>query len=119
MSGRDEHTGRDPRDENASDADPSDEARDDSERHGNVDPASGGADYDLGDPLGEGGMAIVYQATEQSLGRTVAVKCLRDELARRTDGQLFAVRRKLYARVIVGVALITTGTFPVVFLHYK
>jgi serine/threonine protein kinase len=38
--------------------------------------------YVLEDPIATGGMAAVWRARDQVLARAVAVKCLRDELAR-------------------------------------
>ncbi|MDR3068183.1 MAG: protein kinase, partial [Cellulomonas sp.] len=38
--------------------------------------------YELGQMLGSGGMAEVYAALDRRLGRTVAVKVLRPDLAR-------------------------------------
>jgi serine/threonine protein kinase len=37
--------------------------------------------FELGDEIGEGGMATVYRARDRELGRDVAVKILREELA--------------------------------------
>ncbi|MCC7104140.1 MAG: protein kinase [Chloroflexi bacterium] len=37
--------------------------------------------YELGDPLGEGGMAIVYRGLDRVLGRPVAIKMLRPRLS--------------------------------------
>lgn len=43
------------------------------------------ADYALGDALGAGGMGIVYEATQRSINRSVALKMLKPEAARRRD----------------------------------
>ena len=38
--------------------------------------------YEITETIGSGGMAVVYKATDNRLNRSVAVKILRDELAR-------------------------------------
>jgi serine/threonine protein kinase len=38
--------------------------------------------YLVGDPIGHGGMATVHQGRDLRLGRTVAIKLLRSDLAR-------------------------------------
>lgn len=43
------------------------------------------AEYLVKDVIGEGGVGIVYAATQASVSRTVALKMLRDEYARRSD----------------------------------
>ena len=47
-----------------------------------------GADYELLDLLGEGGMGVVYTARQASIDRTVAVKMLKPNLAANRDLQL-------------------------------
>jgi serine/threonine protein kinase len=72
-----------------------------------VEPPTG-PQYDLGDPLGEGGVAIVYKATDRGLDRTVAVKCLRDELARRVD-----VRERFFDEARILGSLEHPGAIPI------
>ena len=40
-----------------------------------------GGRYELSERIGMGGMAIVYKATDTLLGRSVAIKILREEFA--------------------------------------
>lgn len=71
--------------------------------------------YEVGGLLGRGGMADVYQATDTLLGRIVAIKVLRGDVAR--DSQLQA-RFKREAQAVAGlnhpsiVAVYDTGEHP-------
>jgi hypothetical protein len=49
----------------------------------------GGADYDLIDRLGEGGMGVVYLARQASIDRTVAIKMLKQKAADEHQRQKF------------------------------
>lgn len=70
--------------------------------------------YELGDLIGRGGMADVYRGTDTILGRTVAVKLLRPDLAR--DPQ-FQARFKREAQAVAAlnhpaiVAVYDTGEY--------
>jgi eukaryotic-like serine/threonine-protein kinase len=72
--------------------------------------------YELGELLGRGGMADVYKGTDTVLGRTVAVKLLRADLAR--DPQ-FHARFKREAQAVAAlnhssiVAIYDTGEYTV------
>ncbi|MCU1574899.1 MAG: serine/threonine protein kinase [Micrococcaceae bacterium] len=72
--------------------------------------------YELSDLLGRGGMADVYKGRDIRLGRTVAVKLLRADLAR--DPQ-FQARFRREAQAVAGlnhpaiVAVYDTGEYPV------
>ncbi|MDQ0029779.1 serine/threonine-protein kinase [Arthrobacter bambusae] len=72
--------------------------------------------YELGDLLGRGGMADVYKGIDTVLGRTVAVKLLRADLAR--DPQ-FHARFKREAQAVAAlnhssiVAIYDTGEYTV------
>jgi hypothetical protein len=55
-----------------------------------------GEGYRLGEPLGRGGFAVVYAATDQQLKRRIAVKVLRRELAS-VPGALERFRREAEA----------------------
>ena len=54
--------------------------------------AGPGDRYLIGETLGEGGMAVVYRATDVQLQRQVAVKRLRTEYAAQTD-----IRQRFFA----------------------
>ena len=72
--------------------------------------------YELGELIGRGGMADVYRGTDTLLGRTVAVKVLRADLAR--DPQ-FQARFKREAQAVAAlnhpsiVAIFDTGEYSV------
>ncbi|MEV7607462.1 Stk1 family PASTA domain-containing Ser/Thr kinase [Paenarthrobacter sp. NPDC089322] len=72
--------------------------------------------YELGDLIGRGGMADVYRGTDTLLGRTIAVKVLRADLAR--DPQ-FQARFKREAQAVASlnhasiVAIFDTGEYSV------
>lgn len=72
--------------------------------------------YELGELIGRGGMADVYRGTDTVLGRTIAVKVLRADLAR--DPQ-FQARFKREAQAVAAlnhpsiVAIFDTGEYSV------
>lgn len=72
--------------------------------------------YELGDLIGRGGMADVYRGSDTLLGRTIAVKVLRADLAR--DPQ-FQARFKREAQAVAAlnhpsiVAIFDTGEYSV------
>ncbi|MGO4251710.1 Stk1 family PASTA domain-containing Ser/Thr kinase [Paenarthrobacter nicotinovorans] len=72
--------------------------------------------YELGELIGRGGMADVYKGTDTLLGRTIAVKVLRADLAR--DPQ-FQARFKREAQAVAAlnhpsiVAIFDTGEYSV------
>ncbi|HKU34424.1 MAG TPA: Stk1 family PASTA domain-containing Ser/Thr kinase [Paenarthrobacter sp.] len=72
--------------------------------------------YELGELIGRGGMADVYRGTDTLLGRTIAVKVLRADLAR--DPQ-FQARFKREAQAVAAlnhasiVAIFDTGEYSV------
>lgn len=55
--------------------------------------------YVLGDLLGRGGMADVYRATDRVLGRSVAVKLLRDVAATPAERERFTAEARMLARL--------------------
>jgi len=64
--------------------------------------------YEILETLGEGGMAVVYTATDTDLKRTVAVKCLKDDLAGRSD-----LRERFFDEAEIMADLDHPGTIPV------
>ena len=93
-----------PEDENRDPVEPSSEATDSTaylegdsgprrdggdviEPHERVDSSAAGHRYLIGRTLGEGGMAVVHEATDVQLSRPVAVKRMRSELVHREDAR--------------------------------
>jgi serine/threonine protein kinase len=56
--------------------------------------------YELADPIATGGMAEVFEATDTRLGRTVAVKVLREAIADRPE-----MRERMRAEVLLAARL--------------
>jgi len=77
------------------------------EPHQRIDSASGSR-YLIGESIGEGGMAVVYQATDIELQRPVAVKRLRTEYAVRKE-----IRQRFFAEAEILAGLDHPGTTPV------
>jgi len=77
------------------------------EPHERTDSSSGDR-YLIGETLGEGGMAIVHQATDAQLQRSVAVKRLRPEYAAQAD-----IRQRFFAEAEILAGLDHPGTTPV------
>ncbi|MBX3469239.1 MAG: serine/threonine protein kinase [Planctomycetes bacterium] len=77
--------------------------------------------YTVLEPLGTGGMGHVYLARQESLDRLVALKVLRNELAR-DKGYLERFQREAKAAALFQhphvVAVIDTGHDPAADLHY-
>jgi serine/threonine protein kinase len=77
------------------------------EPHERTDSSSGDR-YLIGETLGEGGMAIVHQATDVQLQRLVAVKRLRPEYAAQSD-----IRQRFFAEAEILASLDHPGTTSV------
>ncbi len=55
--------------------------------------------YDLAEPIGEGGSAVVYRARDRAVGREVALKVLRPELATSIGHERFLKEVRIAARL--------------------
>ena len=77
------------------------------EPHERTDSSSGDR-YLIGETLGEGGMAVVHQATDVQLHRPVAVKRLRPEYAAQGD-----IRQRFFAEAEILASLDHPGTTSV------
>jgi serine/threonine protein kinase len=80
----------------------------DNDQAQSIPPGSSSNRYNLGDRLGEGGMATVYAATDTGLGRTVAVKCMKSDLAGKGD-----FRRRFFDEASIMAELDHPGNIPV------
>ncbi len=72
-------------------------------------PATDDSRYELGRKLGEGGMGCVYEATDQVLGRKVAIKLLPEQITARGSA------RDLFAREAKAAAALTHPNIVVVY----
>jgi tRNA A-37 threonylcarbamoyl transferase component Bud32 len=70
------------------------------EPHERLDSSPSGHRYVIGETIGEGGMAVVYEATDVQLRRPVALKRLRSELHNRHE-----IRQRFYdeAEILAGL----------------
>jgi len=78
---------------------------------GAPDPAPAGPPstrYRIVGSLGEGGMAVVHEAADDQLSRTVAIKCLRQELAEKQE-----YRERFFDEAKIMAALDHPGAIPV------
>ncbi len=73
-----------------------------------VEDSPSGHRYVLGETLGEGGMAVVHQAADVNLNRSVAVKCLRSELTHKDE-----IRQRFFNEAEILACLDHPGTTPV------
>jgi tRNA A-37 threonylcarbamoyl transferase component Bud32 len=73
-----------------------------------VERSASGHRYLLGRTLGEGGMAVVHEATDVQLSRPVAVKRMRSELAHRDEA-----RQRFFTEAEILAGLDHPGTTPV------
>ncbi len=65
-----------------------------------LEPTSIIAGYRIEEPIGRGGMGVVYRATQQALGRTVAIKLIATE---RAQDPVFRERFKLESRLAAAI----------------
>ncbi len=78
------------------------------EPHERVAGSASGHRFLIGGTLGEGGMAVVHEATDVQLNRPVAVKRMRSGLAHRDDA-----RQRFFAEAEILAGLDHPGTTPV------
>jgi len=78
------------------------------EPHERTKGSASGHRFVIGGTLGEGGMAVVHEATDVQLNRTVAIKRMRSNLAHRED-----VRQRFFAEAEILAGLDHPGTTSV------
>jgi len=78
------------------------------EPHERAKSSPSGHRFLIGGTLGEGGMAVVHEATDVQLNRAVAVKRMRSNLSHREDA-----RRRFFAEAEILAGLDHPGTTPV------